>query len=47
SSDVTLNSALASPLALADDTPVKLGMRFDGRETLQIFVNGTKIQNFL
>ena len=43
SSDVTNNSLVPSNAVLADATPVKLGMRFDGRETLQIFVNGTKI----
>lgn len=43
SSDVTLNALLAAPLALADATPFKLGMRFDGRETIQVFVDGVKI----
>lgn len=42
-SDVTDNAVVPDNASLADDTPFKLGMRFDGRETLQIFVNGTKI----
>lgn len=42
-SDVTNASALDAGAALADSTPFKLGMRFDGKETLQVFVNGTKI----
>lgn len=43
SSDVTNAAALSAAAVLADAVPFKLGMRFDGRETLQIFVNGTKI----
>ena len=42
-SDVTNDSIVPDNAALADDTPFKLGMRFDGKETVQIFVNGTKI----
>ena len=42
-SDVTANALVSGAAALADATPFKLGMRFDGRETIQVFVNGVKI----
>lgn len=45
--DATNSSAITAQggtvASLVNDTPVKLGMSFDGRESLSIFVNGYKI----
>jgi hypothetical protein len=44
-SDVTNSTQIASGnrASLADDTPVKLGMRFDGIETIRFYVNGVQV----
>lgn len=41
SSVITAEGGTAA--SLANDTPVKLGMRFDGRETLEVYINGYKV----
>jgi hypothetical protein len=43
--DVTNANAIASGdrASLVNDTEVKVGMRFDGRETLHFYVNGVKV----
>jgi len=44
-SDVTNSTQIASGsrASLTDDTPVKLGMRFDGIETIRFYVNGVQV----
>lgn len=45
-SDVTQASALSTTFHLVADTEVKLGMKFDGKDQIQIFVNGTKVSTY-
>lgn len=44
-SDVTNSTALASDdrASLVNDTAVKLGFRYDGRDTLRFYVNGVRV----
>lgn len=44
-SDVTNSTALAlaNRASLVNDTAVKLGLRFDGRDTLRFYVNGVQV----
>lgn len=43
--DATNSTALAAAdrASVADDTEIKFGMRFDGRETLRFYINGVQV----
>lgn len=42
-SDINLDTALAAPANLAQDTEFKVGFVFDGKHTLSVYFNGTLV----
>lgn len=44
--DVTNSALLAAPAVLTTDTEMKLGLRFDGKQTISVYVNGVNLYDW-